>query len=125
MKDLTPGSRSETLYAGAGFSNHLHSDPEWGRVDFVYSEQGTVEKLQAESKLRVRVGDHRIPVPSAEHLIAMKVLAMKNEPRRTLSEMSDVQYLMSLAETDLNAVRDYFEKYGLLERYDEIREYSG
>ncbi len=38
--------------------------------------------------------------------------------------MSDIQHLMSLPETDLDLVREYFERYDLLQRYDEIREFS-
>lgn len=112
----------ETLRSGGGFSNHLHPEEEWGRVDFVYSSEETVEKMLDAVTARVRIGDFDIPVPSPDHLIAMKVLAMRNEPRRTLIEMADIQHLMSLPRTDLKQVRGYFEKYGLLRRYDEIRE---
>jgi hypothetical protein len=59
--------------------------------------------------------------PPPEHLIAMKVHAMKNDPSRTLREMADIQFLLSLPSVDEAEVRAYFEQSGLLERYLEIK----
>lgn len=122
LVEFMEGAGYETLHESSGFSNHLHPDQAYGRVDFVYSTSETIEKLTQASTRCVAIGGHAVPVPSAEHLIAMKLLAIKNEPRRTLGEMADIQHLMSLPETDLTKVREYFEKYGLTKRYDEIRE---
>jgi hypothetical protein len=51
----------------------------------------------------------------------MKVHAMKNDPSRTLREMADIQFLLSLPGIDEAEVRAYFEQSGLLERYLEIK----
>jgi hypothetical protein len=69
----------------------------------------------------LQLGEHRVPVPRPEHLIAMKVHAMKNDPSRTLREMADIQFLLSLPSIDEAEVRAYFEQSGLLERYLEIK----
>ena len=46
---------------------------------------------------------------------------MKNDPSRTLREMADTQFLLSLPRLDEAEVRAYFEQSGLLERYLEIK----
>jgi hypothetical protein len=112
----------ETLHASEGYSNHLHSETRLGRVDLVYVDEATLNKMLESASKSITVGEREIAVPCAEHLVAMKVLAMKNDPRRTLGEMVDIQHLMSLPETDLDQVRQYFEKHGLLRRYEDIRE---
>jgi hypothetical protein len=62
-----------------------------------------------------------LPVPRPEHLAAMKVQAMKNDPERTLREMADIQFLLSLPDIDEVEIRGYFERSGLLDRYHEIK----
>jgi hypothetical protein len=68
----------------------------------------------------LKVGTREVPVPRPEHLAAMKVHAMKNDPERTFQELSDIRYLMSLSGVDRLEIRKYFEDAGLRDRYDEI-----
>ena len=56
-----------------------------------------------------------------EHLAAMKVLAMKNDPARTFQELTDIRFLLKLPGVDADEVRDYFERHGLEERYSELQ----
>jgi hypothetical protein len=111
----------ETLHVSAGFSNHLHADPELGRVDFIYVSGETSRRMFTQSGTRLRFGDREVPVPRPEHLVAMKVHAMKNDPGRRLQEMADIRFLLQWPGIDENEVREYFEKAGLPDRYDEIR----
>ena len=60
------------------------------------------------------------PVPRAEHLVAMKVRAMRNDPARLVQDLADVQHLLRLPETDRAEVRGYFEKAGMLDWYDRL-----
>lgn len=73
----------DTLHRSRGFSNHLHEDPELGRVDFVYVTGDTAESLFAELRWLPGPADRRIPVPRPEHLAAMKAAAMRSDPGRT------------------------------------------
>jgi hypothetical protein len=109
----------ETLYQSLAFSNHLHRDPGFGRVDFIYVDRSTADRLVAEGRPLDWLG-RRILVPSAEHLVAMKVHAMKNDPTRSLREMTDIQYLLERGGVDRARVRGYFEAAGLRERFDEF-----
>jgi hypothetical protein len=108
------------LYRSAGYSNHVHALADLGRLDFVYVDSET-GRLLFRGGATLQLGEHRVPVPRPEHLIAMKVHAMKNDPSRTLREMADIQFLLSLPSVDEAEVRAYFEQSGLLERYLEIK----
>lgn len=109
-----------TLHASAGYSNHTHADAEWGAVDVVYVDEGTAALLFPRCAPRLRLGERDALVPRAEHLVAMKVQAMRNDPSRLLQDLADVQYLLGLPEIDRGEVRGYFEKAGMLEWYDKL-----
>ncbi len=111
----------ETLHRSPGYSNHLHPRPSLGRVDFLYVDAETGRRLFDGCTPRLTLGARTAFVPRAEHLAAMKVQAMKNDPRRELQDMADVQALLRLPGVDTAEVRGYFERAGLLDRYDAIQ----
>jgi hypothetical protein len=111
----------ETLHVSTGYSNHVHPLPAMGRVDFVYVGGDTGRLLFGQCGRTLDLGGRRLPVPRPEHLAAMKVQAMKNDPSRTLQDMADVQFLLRLPGVDEEEIRGYFERAGLLERYGEIK----
>ena len=112
----------ETLHVSSGFSNHAHRDAEWGAVDVVYVDEETARQIFSASSSTLKVGTRDVPVPTAEHLVAMKVQAMRNDPSRQLQDLADIQYLLGLSETDRAEVRAYFDKAGMREWYDRIVE---
>lgn len=109
-----------TLYRSTGFSNHRHPHREWGRVDFIYVHGETAERLFDGVRILPGPSGRPVRVPRPEHLIAMKVQAMKNAPERTWQEMADIGYLLTLAGTDRREAREYFVKANLLDRWDEL-----
>ena len=111
----------ETLHRSAGYSNHLHPDLSLGRVDVVYVDGGTWNKIASNSR-RSSVGTRSVVLPKPEHLVAMKVHAMKNDPTRTFKDLADIQFLMGLPGVDRDEIRGYFEVAGLLERFRELEE---
>lgn len=113
-----------TRYVSTAFSNHEHPDPEWGRVDFMYLSGETAERVFAATSLKELVVDLPMPVASPEHLAMMKAIAMKNFPHRTLYEGEDIRVLLEVPGVDRDAVRDYFERHGLLELFDAIQKQS-
>ncbi len=111
----------ETLQASEAFSNHVHVKPEMGRVDIMYVGRETADKMfSAASKKRI-VGGIDAPVASPEHIAMMKALAIKNFPHRALFEGEDIRVLLDVPGVDQEAVREYFERHGLLEIYDAIQ----
>lgn len=111
----------ETLHSSSGYSNHLHPTNEMGRVDLIYVDGETARRLFESPGATLRLGGHDLRVPRAEHLAAMKVHAMKNDPGRTLQEMADIRFLLQIDGVDEEEIRDYFQKAGLLERFHEIK----
>jgi hypothetical protein len=109
-----------TLHQSSGFSNHRHPSAERGRVDFIYVRDETATKLFAGVMVAPGPAGRPVPVPRKEHLIAMKVQAMKNDPTRTLQDMADIGYLLHLAGTDRAEAREYFVKAGLLHGWEEL-----
>jgi hypothetical protein len=109
-----------TLFRSTGFSNHRHPDRRRGRIDIVYVQGTTADRLFGGLRALPGPGGRTIPVPRPEHLIAMKVQAMKNAPERTWQEMVDIGYLLTLETCDRDAVRQYFERAGLMERWREF-----
>jgi len=110
----------ETIYRSTGYSNHVHPLAGLGRIDFVYVKGDTAEKIFHESRRLLILGDLSMPVVKPEHLIALKVFAMKNNPERSLREMADIKELLELPGIDFLEVQEHFKKYGQMERYREI-----
>jgi hypothetical protein len=110
----------DTLHQSTGYSNHLHPDPALGRVDVVYVRGETSRELFTARRWASGPGGRRLAVPRPEHLAAMKVFAMKNDPSRTFRELEDIRFLLTLDGVDREMVRGYFEKHGLGHRHDEI-----
>ena len=110
----------ETLYSSTGYSNHLHPLSGLGRIDFVYVKGDTAESIFKEA-VRILLFDNlTVPVVRPEHIVALKVFAMKNDPDRALREMADIKELLRLPEINLQEVQKYFKKYGQMERYYDI-----
>ena len=110
----------ETLYRSEGYSNHVHPLPDLGRIDLVYVEGETAERLFCGTKSKLIFESLSVPVVRPEHLIALKIFAMKNDPGRSFREMADIQQLMNHVQVDTDEVRSYFERYGQLEKFHEL-----
>ena len=111
-----------TLHRSRGYSNHVHSEGEKGRIDVVYVEGATARALFSEADLREILPGLEALVPRPEHLVAMKVLAAKNDPARRLQELADIAELLRARGIDPGVVRPYFERHGMIDAWEEIRE---
>ncbi len=112
----------DTLHRSSGYSNHLHPDEALGRVDFVYVRGETRDKVFSSATELAGPDGVRVLVPRPEHLAAMKVLAMKNDPKRRLQELADIARLLELPGVDREEVRAYFEQHGLSRDWSELDE---
>ena len=83
------GAGYETLYRSEGYSNHAHADPLFGRVDVVYVDAATGRRLFGGCRAQLSIAGRRLPVPRAEHLIAMKVQVIKNDPKRAFKDLAE------------------------------------
>ena len=107
-----------TLHRSSGYSNHSH--PRRGRVDFMYVRDQTADRLFASATVLPGPGGNPMPVPKPEHLIAMKVQAMRDAPDRGLQDLVDIAYLLQVDGVDRDEVRGYFLRAGLEERWHEL-----
>ena len=89
-----------TLHRSTGYSNHLHPDPARGRLDCVYIGGSTGEEVFAACRIARAPGGLELPLPKPEHLAALKVVAMKNDPGRAFQEMADIRFLLQLPQVD-------------------------
>jgi hypothetical protein len=120
LLSLLEAAGYETLHVSAGFSNHLHAEEALGRLDFIYVDGDTARALFAGCTRRLSLGSRQALVPRAEHLAAMKVQAMKNDPTRELRDLADIQALLRVPGVDRALVRQYFERASLLDRFHAI-----
>ncbi len=111
----------ETLHVSRGYSSHVHALTALGRLDVVYVNGETSRLLFGACRTMPGPGGRSVPVPRPEHLAAMKVQAMRNDPERVLRELEDIRFLLGLPGIDEQEIRGYFERAGLRERYDDLR----
>ena len=62
-----------------------------------------------------------VPVATPEHLIAMKLTAIQNDPSRTFQNLADIQFLLTQANVDRELVRSRFKALEMEDRYDELQ----
>ncbi len=111
----------ETLFTSAGFSNLLHPDPDLGRLDLVWLEGETSRRFFLGCRDVAGPGGEILRVPRPEHLIAMKVAAIRDDPDRGLRDLADLQFLLALPGLDDNEVRGYFEKRDLSDLLERLK----
>ena len=110
----------KTPYVSEGFSNHRHDDPAFGRLDVIYVNAATADRLFADTRELAGPGGRPVRVPKPEHLIAMKLQAIQNAPERTWQDLADIGYLLSVDGVDRAEAQRYFDKAGLMERWHEL-----
>lgn len=109
-----------TAHVSSGYSNHVHHEKDMGSIDVVYVRGDTSSELFGARRWIDGPGGRKVSVLRPEHLAAMKVFAIKNDPSRAFRELGDIQFLLSLDDVDRNEIREYFEKHGLGEHYEAL-----
>ena len=109
----------KTIYRSEAFSNHVHPIGIM-RVDLMYLEKATADTVFSKVERRVLFEELKIPVVSAEHLVAMKLFAAKHNERRRLKDLADIKEIVSTVDINRKTVKDYFRKFGLESYYSEI-----
>jgi hypothetical protein len=104
----------ETLRRSLGFSSHLRP-AHLERVDLLFVEGATSEALFARAGTQTLFDVEAVPVVHPEHLVAMKLFALKQNPTRLGIDLEDVRALMLKGLVDANTVVHYLERYGLVE----------
>lgn len=106
----------ETVRRTAGFSNHLRGRTE--RVDLLYVEGATAEAIFDRAAPQSLFDSEPVLVVHPEHLVAMKLFALKQNPARVGIDLEDVRALLLRGAVDATTVRRYLDRYEL-ERFRE------
>lgn len=75
------------FHISEGYSNHDHPSEDFGRIDLIYIYGATADAIFSAAEPKASFGDVTVPVATAQHLIAMKLAAVKNAPRRMPIDM--------------------------------------
>jgi predicted nucleotidyltransferase len=76
------------------FARYSHAEPVLMDVDVMLVDRDTFSKMHAKS-VRQRVGGVEMQVPCLAHLIALKLHALKNNPKRELKDLGDIAALLT------------------------------
>jgi hypothetical protein len=104
-----------------GFTNLEHPDPALGRLDLLWVEGSTSDRLFSAAVPRTGPDGLPVLVPAPEHLVSMKVKAIKNKPIRVFRDSEDLRVLLNRPEIDQTQARETFERNGLLELYNRLK----
>lgn len=93
-------------------------------IDFLVVNETTFENLFKKSKSG-KVGTAQCNVPSVEHLIALKLHAIKNNPDREARDIADIVELTrkNSSEITSDTLKLYCDEYGPENIFEKIRKY--
>ncbi len=109
----------ETVHRSEGFSNHLHAVG-FIRLDLIYADKATADRIFAAVTAKLVLESLELPVVSPEHLMALKLFAVKNNSARKLKELADIRELIRRTRLPAATVRGYLQQYGLENLYDDL-----
>ena len=115
---LVEGLGYDTRHRSAGYSTHDHPESRRGRLDIVYVRGESRKRLFNAAESKRGPGGIEIAVPKPEHLIALKAMAIRNDPDRALQDLADIRALVRRHGIEQGEVRRIFERYQIDERYE-------
>lgn len=104
----------ETIRRSEGFSNHLRSEG-GERIDLLFVAEPTASALFARATRQSVFDEMAIAVVHPEHLVAMKLFALKQNPDRQAIDLEDVRALLLKGLVDPAIVSGYLVRYELEE----------
>jgi Uncharacterised nucleotidyltransferase len=113
-KKLMAGAGYQVFQEQGPFTQFSPVEAESWPVDIMFVNEETFAKMNAEGVEAV-VQDTQLRIPSVEHLIALKLHALKNtNSRRGLKDLLDVASLVEANHIDLNGevFKNLCERYG-------------
>ena len=95
--------------------------PDFLDIDFLFVDHQTFSLVVKDGKKENVLGETFI-VASLEHLIALKLHSIKNNPKRELADMVDIMNLIRAGKVNvkMKRFRDLCLKYGSQELYEKI-----
>lgn len=115
------------FHDGGTFLQLSASDPSEWDLDVMFVGAATFARLRAEAR-PASMGGATVSVPSLEHLISLKVHALKHgRGLRVLKDLTDVAQLLAANGVDPSVpwVRELFEKHGDKASYERVLKLLG
>lgn len=118
MKDLG----YEVLKRSEDISNYWREGPDGGRVDFMFAHRPYAQAMLKRA-LSTQFMGQAIKTLRPEDLIGLKIQAISNNPARERKDRYDIEDLMMRhAKTlDWSLVREYFDVFGRITEYNDLR----
>ena len=127
--------KAKQIVQRCGYRQYIHKDlcarfvdheKQWPPLDLVFVEQETFQSIIKEAK-NVEVMGRKLFVPSAEHLIALKLHAIKNDPQRETKDLNNIFEIIKAKGLDVNApkFKDFCLKFGNAGLFERIRRWAG
>ena len=90
------------------------------------TEEETFQNIIKDAK-GIEVMGRKLLVPSAEHLIALKLHAIKNDPKRETKDLNDVFELIKAKGLDVRSskFKDFCLKFGNAGLFERIQKWAG
>ena len=115
-------------YRSENVSHFVADSAPLGQVDFLHAfREISTGMLSRASELPAFAASLRVRTLRPEDIIGLKVQAFANDPQRERQDLVDIELLAERysSEIDWKRIREYFELFGRLELYDEIRATHG
>ena len=103
-----------TIRRSEGFSNHLRGEG-GERIDLLFVAEPTASALFARATRQSLFDEMSVAVVHPEHLVAMKLFALQQNPERQAIDLEDVRALLLKGLVDSSIVSGYLVRYGLEE----------
>ena len=104
----------ETVRRSEAFSNHFRG-ANGERIDLLFVDPPTAAAMFERATARDLFGTGTVAVIHPEHLVAMKLFALKVDPTRAGLDLEDVRGLMLRGLVDAATVSVYLDRYELAE----------
>ena len=127
--------RAKEIVQRLGYRQYVHKDlcarfvdheNEWPPLDLVFVDQETFQNVVKEAKSVDLLG-RKLLVPSAEHLIALKLHAIKNDPKREAKDLNDIFEIIKAKGLYVSApkFKDFCLKFGNADLLERIQKWAG
>ncbi|HBL15903.1 MAG TPA: hypothetical protein DD417_03835 [Elusimicrobia bacterium] len=117
----------QKVFSSENVSQYVSPSPQMGEVDFLHAFRPISLRMLAEAAAVPVFGqDAQVKVLKAEDIIGLKLQSIANNPDRQAKDGLDIEELMKRRKLDWEALRTYFELFGMSERFMELRSrYAG
>jgi Nucleotidyl transferase AbiEii toxin, Type IV TA system len=102
------------------FARYAHLGGRRPVVDVMLLNASTFEKLRAQSRA-IDMGGVVLHAPKPLHLVALKLHALKQNPKRLGKDWEDIQYLLSHYEWTVEELVELVERYASAESREMLR----